>query len=45
MSSTKIQPIAHISMGVEYSVDPRRISGALYQSVTTSCEYGLPGTE
>ena len=30
-------------MGVEYSLAPRRISGALYQSVTTSWVYVFTG--
>ena len=32
-----------MSTGVEYSMEPSRISGALYQSVTTSCVYGRIG--
>jgi len=32
-------------MGVEYSVDPSRTSGGRYQSVTTSLEYVLVGTD
>lgn len=28
----------HMSMGVEYSVDPSSTSGGLYQRVTTSLE-------
>lgn len=36
--SAKMQPIAQISIGVEYYTEPRRISGARYHSVTTSCE-------
>lgn len=35
----------HMSICVEYSVDPRRTSGGLYQSVTTSFEYVLVGTD
>lgn len=35
----------HISMGVEYSVDPSRTSGGRYHSVTTSLEYVLVGTD
>ena len=35
----------HMSMGVEYSVDPRRTSGGRYQRVTTSLEYVLVGTD
>ncbi len=34
--SAKMQPAAQISTGVEYSVEPNRISGARYHSVTTS---------
>jgi len=34
--SAKIHPIDQISTGVEYCFEPRRISGGLYQSVTTS---------
>jgi hypothetical protein len=34
-----------MSICVEYSVDPRRTSGGLYQSVTTSFEYVLVGTD
>lgn len=40
-----MHPMAQISIGVEYSYDPKSISGALYHSVTTSCEYGLTGRE
>lgn len=35
----------HMSMGVEYSVDPSRTSGGRYHSVTTSLEYVLVGTD
>jgi len=42
---TKIQPIAQTSIGVEYSIEPNNIYGALYQRVTTSWEYGLTGIE
>ena len=35
----------HMSICVEYSVDPRRTSGGRYQSVTTSLEYVLVGTD
>lgn len=35
----------HMSIGVEYSVDPSNTSGGLYQSVTTSLEYVLVGTD
>lgn len=31
-------PAYHISMGVEYSVDPRSTSGGRYHNVTTSLE-------
>jgi hypothetical protein len=34
--SAKMQPIDQMSIGVEYSSDPNRISGARYQRVTTS---------
>lgn len=35
----------HRSMGVEYSVDPRRTSGGRYHRVTTSLEYVFVGTD
>lgn len=35
----------HISMGVEYSVEPRRTSGGRYHNVTTSFEYVFVGTD
>lgn len=35
----------HMSICVEYSVDPRRTSGGRYQSVTTSFEYVFVGTD
>ena len=35
----------HMSMGVEYSVDPSRTSGGRYHSVTTSLEYVFVGTD
>ena len=35
----------HMSIGVEYSVEPRRTSGGRYQSVTTSFEYVFVGTD
>ena len=35
ISSARMQPTDHMSTGVEYTLVPRRISGALYQSVTT----------
>ena len=38
-----MQPIDHISIGVEYSDDPKRSSGARYHKVTTSEVYGLIG--
>ena len=34
-----------MSIGVEYSVEPRRTSGGRYHSVTTSLEYVLVGTD
>ena len=34
-----------MSMGVEYSVEPRRTSGGRYHSVTTSFEYVFVGTD
>ena len=40
-----MQPKDQISIGVEYSKEPKRISGARYQRVTTSCVYGLIGME
>ncbi len=43
--SKKMQPTPHMSMGVEYSVEPRRTSGGRYHSVTTSCEYVFVGTD
>lgn len=33
-----LQLTHHMSMGVEYSVDPSSTSGGLYQRVTTSLE-------
>jgi hypothetical protein len=41
--SAKIQPIDQISIGVEYYIEPKSISGALYHKVTTSWEYGRTG--
>ena len=38
-----MQPIDQISTGVEYYFWPSKISGARYQSVTTSCVYVLTG--
>lgn len=35
----------HMSMGVEYSVEPSRTSGGRYHRVTTSLEYVLVGTD
>jgi len=35
----------HMSIGVEYSVDPRRTSGGRYHRVTTSFEYVFVGTD
>ena len=35
--SAKMQPMDHMSTGVEYCLSPSRISGARYHSVTTSC--------
>lgn len=35
----------HMSICVEYSEDPSRTSGGRYQSVTTSLEYVLVGTD
>jgi len=40
-----MHPADHMSIGVEYSIDPKSISGALYHRVTTSCVYGLIGIE
>ncbi len=34
-----------MSIGVEYSTPPNKISGALYHNVTTSWVYGLIGIE
>ena len=39
-----MQPIDHISIGVEYSFCPNKISGALYHKVKTSCVKVLIGT-
>lgn len=44
-NSAKMHPNDQMSIGVEYSKDPNRISGALYHRVTTSCVYGLIGIE
>ena len=41
--SAKMHPIDHMSMGVEYSLAPSKISGALYHNVTTSWVYVLTG--
>lgn len=43
--SAKIHPTDQISIGVEYSIRPINISGALYHYVTTSFVYGLFGTK
>ena len=40
-----MQPTDQMSTAIEYSVAPKRSSGALYQIVTTSCVYGLIGME
>lgn len=39
------QPTHHMSICVEYSEEPSRTSGGRYQSVTTSLEYVLVGTD
>ena len=44
-SSKKMHPIDQMSTAIEYSVAPKRSSGALYQIVTTSCVYGRIGIE
>ena len=41
--SAKMQPTDQISMALEYFCEPRRTSGGLYQSVTTSCVNPLTG--
>mmetsp|Transcript_4402 Transcript_4402/g.12276 ORF Transcript_4402/g.12276 Transcript_4402/m.12276 type:complete len:252 (-) Transcript_4402:183-938(-) len=43
--SPRMQPTLHMSTGTLYSCEPRRISGARYQTVTTSCVYFGMGTE
>ncbi len=43
--SIKIHPTDHISIGVQYSEEPNKISGALYHKVTTSWVKGLIGIE
>jgi hypothetical protein len=35
MSSARMQPTDQMSTGVEYTLVPSKISGALYHSVTT----------
>ncbi|TNN82112.1 hypothetical protein EYF80_007758 [Liparis tanakae] len=40
-----IFPTHHMSIGVEYSEEPSSTSGGRYQSVTTSLEYVLVGTD
>lgn len=48
MDSLSYSPLLlthHMSMGVEYSVDPSSTSGGLYQRVTTSLEYVFVGTD
>ena len=40
-----MQPTAHISIGVEYSVLPSKTSGGRYHNVTTSCEYVFVGKD
>ena len=40
-----MHPIDQISIGVQYSTAPNKISGALYHRVTTSCVYGRIGIE
>merc|ERR1719262_1337472 len=42
--SPMTQPILQRSTGTLYKVAPRRISGGLYQTVTTSCVYLGTGT-
>mmetsp|Transcript_15321 Transcript_15321/g.51533 ORF Transcript_15321/g.51533 Transcript_15321/m.51533 type:complete len:207 (+) Transcript_15321:359-979(+) len=41
--STRIVPMAHMSIGGAYVCDPSRISGGRYHSVTTSCVSGRIG--
>mmetsp|Transcript_24701 Transcript_24701/g.68894 ORF Transcript_24701/g.68894 Transcript_24701/m.68894 type:complete len:203 (-) Transcript_24701:563-1171(-) len=43
--SPRMHPELHISIGSEYSSAPKRISGARYHTVTTSCVYLGMGTE
>lgn len=38
-----MQPMDHISIGVEYSLAPNKISGARYHKVTTSWVYVFTG--
>ena len=42
--SGMIVPTDQMSTGTEYCLPPRRISGARYHSVTTSCVYVRSGT-
>lgn len=39
------RPTHHMSICVEYSEEPNKTSGGRYQSVTTSFEYVLVGTD
>mmetsp|Transcript_5147 Transcript_5147/g.19270 ORF Transcript_5147/g.19270 Transcript_5147/m.19270 type:complete len:232 (+) Transcript_5147:171-866(+) len=43
--SAMTQPTLHMSTGTLYSTEPKRISGARYQTVTTSWVYFGTGTE
>lgn len=45
LSNSPLLLTHHMSMGVEYSVDPSSTSGGLYQRVTTSLEYVFVGTD
>lgn len=40
-----MRPTHHMSICVEYSEEPNNTSGGRYQSVTTSLEYVLVGTD
>lgn len=40
-----MRPTHHMSICVEYSEEPSSTSGGRYQSVTTSLEYVLVGTD
>ena len=42
-NSPKMQPTDHASIGVEYSLMPRRSSGARYHRVTTTAVYAFRG--